>query len=365
MPFIRPRTKQNVYLATLLVLALLTTILIPIAFGGSRWLVYESATIASFESTSVTFNDLRGVEQGLFQTCTRTPRKAECHDNVFSSGDVSPIPSCTRTGDELEVRLQGTAGLMLIAFFLSLPCSLLAMIQFKNQFNSADEKTVRCAGCSVSVSNRRTTVVRCSISGLTTFFLLLAVSLYGNTMGSWMGCGDHYCSGVVSQQQEQMNTLRIPGVRLFLDVDVNCGFGVSFAVAIMSLFASTLSTVVLGVNLVKSKKQAPSVLPPASHPPHSPATEARRSLPPETPPREVTVVPESGKPTTEERRELLPTQIPTKFMPEGDDWEYDDEAKLYWSQSQELFFDEASGHFYDPESDCWFNPQEQRWYKLS
>lgn len=58
-------------------------------------------------------------------------------------------------------------------------------------------------------------------------------------------------------------------------------------------------------------------------------------------------------------------EIEMHVLPEGDDWETDQESGLLWSEERRLFFDQASGHFYDPGSEQWYDPDNGRWYTIN
>jgi hypothetical protein len=57
--------------------------------------------------------------------------------------------------------------------------------------------------------------------------------------------------------------------------------------------------------------------------------------------------------------------IELHILPEGDDWETDEESGLLWSEERRLFFDQASGHFYDPGSEQWYDPDSGGWYTIN
>ena len=57
---------------------------------------------------------------------------------------------------------------------------------------------------------------------------------------------------------------------------------------------------------------------------------------------------------------------PSEVIPEpptlDGDWEWDAEAKLYWSETECLYFDPKTSHSYDPKSGQWYDPESETWY---
>lgn len=47
--------------------------------------------------------------------------------------------------------------------------------------------------------------------------------------------------------------------------------------------------------------------------------------------------------------------------PEGEDWEWDPNSQMYWSEARYMFFRTTDGWFYEPNSQQWYDPNTQQW----
>lgn len=68
---------------------------------------------------------------------------------------------------------------------------------------------------------------------------------------------------------------------------------------------------------------------------------------------------------TRQRPTLAPTSTEEVAVPEGDDWVFDSNTGLSWSEKMKLFFDPASAQFYDPGSELWYDPSVGRWHQIT
>ena len=61
-------------------------------------------------------------------------------------------------------------------------------------------------------------------------------------------------------------------------------------------------------------------------------------------------------------------QMPDAAAEAGDDdqqdWLFDEEAGMYWSDFHGLYLDPRTNFFYDPQSDCWHDPERDEWYRV-
>jgi hypothetical protein len=51
--------------------------------------------------------------------------------------------------------------------------------------------------------------------------------------------------------------------------------------------------------------------------------------------------------------------------PEGppEDWKYEADSGLYWSETAKLYYEPSSTHFFDPEHRVWFDSDTEEWYQ--
>lgn len=72
-----------------------------------------------------------------------------------------------------------------------------------------------------------------------------------------------------------------------------------------------------------------------------------------------------GEPSSARPSSSPQPEVELQVLPEGDDWEFDQESGLMWSDERKLFFDQGSGHFYDPGSEQWYDPDGGKWYTIN
>ena len=423
---VRATTQQKALLTLALLSVVLATLLIPLGAFSGRWLVIEAPTTNHFIG-GVTIGTNREFEYGLLRTCVVNPDDTRCSGNNFGSGDINTTSTCAVSASAMKARHNTTFAFLFLAFLVCLPLSILSLMYVCNAHRVGNQsKPVDCGICALTGDRKRGAVVRIALTSVALLFALIALAVYGNTIGYWAACGEHYCAALISQTQANMPALIPPGVARY-ETDIACGYGYSFGAAVMGLVSlvGALLFVICEYSSAGSEIAAKDADEPqafvisegprnvdqaAEFTPHEemkplpqeqhyqqqqqqqqqkprfargtdrqdsyeePRGQMKSSAPPSAaaPPTETYASRETSAPightqaysqSPEESRS--PQRPKGAHVPQGNDWEYDQDADLYWSPSQRLYFDERSGHFFDPESDLWFDPAAQKWYKLA
>jgi hypothetical protein len=329
MPYVRSGTKRRIFLTLAVINTLASTALLPAAFASSQWLVetldartYSSQTLATVDSsTTVTY--------GLLRTCTYTSYDYSCTASNWAIPASTSFVGCSKDSSDLKQRMNAVLTLLLFAFVLTVPNCAAALFQF---FTSASIGN--------NSNNRRfyfLVQVVCSVLSIGCTFI--AIAIYGDTYNSWLACGLSFCTAQLQRYNSVLPVVqasRFPNTSQ--DFVMDCGYGMGLGFAVASIL-STLSYLILAVYNRTS---------PAAPPTSPPTLNQNRGF---------------GHISAQPPKEPA-GDTPVRLVPEGPDWEFDDDTQLYWSPSQELFFDPISGHFYDGATECWYDPNEKRWYKL-
>eukprot|EP00658_Telonema_sp_P-2_P006902 TRINITY_DN12593_c0_g1_i1.p1 TRINITY_DN12593_c0_g1~~TRINITY_DN12593_c0_g1_i1.p1 ORF type:complete len:194 (+),score=53.74 TRINITY_DN12593_c0_g1_i1:170-751(+) len=185
-------------------------------------------------------------------------------------------------------------------------------------------------------------------------------TVYLNNVSSWLYCDNNPCD--LLSQNEEVNV---------------CEASVSyvFAIAIFAWLAAIVSAVLLVVRWVVLRA--------------CPLSSVNRRPPRE---RQMRHVDREGKPipatdgteptanhnnnnhppapTAANGVRLNSSGVPVQYgepegvdLPEGQ-WEWDNDAGLFWSEEQQYFYDVDSAEFYCPESELWYNPETDEWHSI-
>lgn len=396
MVYIRAHTKRNLFLCLLFFLSLVVVVLLPSSAFSRRWIVVEHPTRTEIGNRSMTVYTWGEVDMGLFKTCHVTPLNDRCKAIDYTSVDpVSISRNCSLDRGIYAARIRSVASFMLISFVAAIPLFLLSgAIFFSHLFHKKEDQI--CLGpIRVDFPKRLSFFIQLGLSLGVMICMLMCVCIYGDTMSRWIGCGHHYCSHMNEVFYENIISQNTGGAEVVQHMTLNCGFGASFSLAIMTMLSFGVYAALIladkflfGSNESEEHQKLIStggegeehsvVQLPTSRPNDESGMEMRvahsRRLENNEPIADPLSEPSQRHIQAEDLVAPVPGASPprsallvtsTRLLPEGDDWEWDSDANLFWSPSQELFFDPASGHFYDSDSGSWFNPQTQAWYRLA
>lgn len=344
-----PDTKRNLFLCALLFFAIVETIFLPVSFGSSKWVVIDTFRSFRASNTSGIVELLTTTSVGVFRSCDGVLYHERCIDNEWSDAPLFPFDSCKTNQRDFGDRLNATGAFMIMAFIASIISLLISIVHF--YVDNFGEKNF-------ALSSWVILMIRAAFSAICLLCTFISICVFGSTISSWSACGEHLCNKLTSR-----------ALLLGLPSEISektCGYGYSFGLAIVCMLCNLFYLLLVVGQHLSSKEprvQSPSLARPKPAETHiSPVRNPSAML---VDSKSVdskangNALPAPNLESTTANADVAPT-----FLPQGEDWEYDADAKLYWSPTQELYFDDSSGHFYDPESLMWYNPQTSAWYHM-
>ncbi len=456
---------RSLYTALVALIAVSQAVFIPVSLFTNRWLYISTPSEVTISSAGevIRTSSVAQVTYGVLGVCRSNATSDDCSSIRYDGRPDMPFADdCARSQSQLQHRVNVAAAFSVISFIAAVPLAVLALMT--SSAASCQKFGLAVFGVSVFPDARYSCKLQLGLV-LTVFASeLIAVAVYGATIGSWANCGQHYCQAVEGITNRAALAVQYPrGVQVCSDFVVECGFRSSYAFAVAATLFAFGMAIMLVADLVTLPEGATAALA-TSNGDLTSTTETAEDREPESKDRvahvaqhfederhtaganeaeptrndgvqpelhhrhvsaersatqpesrmsargriqspadksddegsvimiaEVSTRPQHGsasfvhetveetvlETSTDGNGRLVANQrvvsstvrgssSSTKgtLLPEGDDWEFDDEENLYWSPSQQLFFDHASGHFYDPASGAWFNPILQRWYQL-
>lgn len=359
-----------VFRVVIFVLALSTVGMIPAGFVTQRWLVTRIDQVVTIDGGVMVVGGTAEASYGLFQYCQFSAVSDTCTSYTFDAANAEFVlpSSCGRSQDDLKTRFRVVAAFSIIALIFAIVVAAFAAMVAYYLYAGTEcpiQTGLKCVGLAVAA----------------TACQLISVAVYGATMSSWANCGNHYCDAAPQGFQPLIK----PNFAVNDSVTYNCGYGFSFALAVVSCLTLLALLVLELIDFATFPKfssrtaERESLVAQPVHESRPAATQFRdvsvthpveRTVAVDEQPVIVEHRIDSGDDETMQRGS---TEIKSSaasyashsiLLPEGDDWEYDAVEKLYWSPSQQLFFDNSSGHFFDPVSGSWYNPTLQVWYQL-
>eukprot|EP00759_Apiculatamorpha_spiralis_P022256 PhF_6_TR26561/c0_g1_i1/m.38427 len=320
-----------------------------IAVGTNNW--YE-----------ISVDKVGTMTTGIFKECV--PNK-DCDTITY---DVGPcVTGESRSSSEFKTRLSAVAAMIILGILTALGGGIASGVCFK--FN-----------------NKNLWIVAVVLMVLATATFGSGLVVYAATLDDWLNCGRSYCSGR----------------------PCSSNFGYSFALAATALAISFANVFVVAFGqrgndvpqnttnpLVTSGGKGPNPdgnfnpaqgtaggASPTQYQQQQPLNNGAAmqqmqpiQQPKSTPanqPSAASSTPAATKAATEQPPAASTTNANTNSgipaLPEGlefeDEWQYDPEHNLYWSDRQQLYLDPNSNQYYDPGSEQWYNPETGEWYAV-
>jgi hypothetical protein len=265
---VSPSAQQSILLGLAFATVLLSVILLLIAAITPRWMVLELPTTTTITNPgTLAAQVVRSnvvVEAGLLRTC-RT-------DQVTSSCDGTKFPStlgfCNRSGNAMLDRFKATIAFVIMALIVCV-FNLLLSLFYLIRGGSIGYRDKPLVG-KLQTNRRKGAVVRLIFTGTSWLFILISISVYGNTVGVWAGCGNHYCNTLSSVEETRARAIpAVPGVIVRQTIKADCGYGVGFGSAVTAFIAlsATLFFVLLeyfsrGSEMMAEDADGDRVMPP-------------------------------------------------------------------------------------------------------
>lgn len=273
-----------------------------------------------------------GLSISPWYTCTRTNELWRCEEFVIS--EVEEIGGCA-IREESTIR--------------SWTYAIRAMVIFTGL--SAAFAGILATGVSpMGPNSKKGTYILLSFSIATVLFNIVGIIISAVFYASKLYCDDGFCILVTG------NDSSLECKKKFFHGALVYYIGILFPVA--SLFTSIILVCTHGQAPSPGQLTAPGHHTAAGH--HTAKSVAVDSTEP------IETQQPSTQPFTNAREQEQYGEAQQELEhiyqpPEGEDWEWDPNSQMYWSEARYMFFRTTDGWFYEPNSQQWYDPNTQQW----